>query len=159
MRLFYDVWLGCQEQGERVVPASQFSPVADQMIQLILLWPSENLRTPVRMQATTLHGPVLNCNHLFFYAQKAFVRFCWQKRFAATWTSLLLGIPFRGEVNDPNVYSQQSGKDEISIHLASMLLFPKRGNKSFHFHETLYSRASKPESSPGFSNPVFGPWT
>jgi len=40
------------------------------MIQPISLRPSENLGTPVKMQASTLRGPVLYRNHLFFFVHR-----------------------------------------------------------------------------------------
>lgn len=105
VRLFYDVWPVCLEQVEELDV-----PVADQRIQLIWGWTSENLGTPGRIQATTLGLPD-GCSHLsVFGAQMAFLWSCPQKRFAAAWTSSLLGITFRGEVNDQNVCSQHLGQ-------------------------------------------------
>lgn len=66
-----------RSKGKEFYLPVHFLQLLDQMIELILLPPSENLRIPVKTQATALRGLVLNRD--VFCAPKAFVQFCDRK--------------------------------------------------------------------------------
>lgn len=63
-----------------------------------------------------------------FCTQKAFVQLSWQKRFAATWTWWVLGVPFREEGNKCLLTAlRASGKGEICTSDKHVTV-PKREN-------------------------------
>lgn len=93
---------------ERLVPASQFSPIADQMMQLILPWPSKNLRTLANMQLLCRGHSWTIIVFLFLLCLEGFCQILLTEKIPCYLDIAVTGNVFRGEVHDPKVGKMKS---------------------------------------------------